>query len=80
MDNSRERGREAENENLRIPDEPGKPPRPATEPPGAEWSMQSSETATDPGSGEPIGKAGGRRPPGGSRWGRVSRFFKQSRG
>jgi hypothetical protein len=47
------RGRETENENLRVPDKPGEPPRPATEPPGSEWSVKSPETATDPGSGEP---------------------------
>lgn len=59
------RGREeTENENLRVPSEPGKPPRPATEPPGAEWSTRSPETATDPGSGEPIkeGEAGAAPP------------------
>jgi hypothetical protein len=30
----------------------GKPPRPATEPPGAEGSSDSPKTRTDPGSGE----------------------------
>jgi hypothetical protein len=39
----------SENENLR----PGSPPRPATEPKGAEHSTKNSKTATDPGSGEP---------------------------
>lgn len=61
------RGRETENENLRVPSEPGTPPRPATEPPGAEWSVKSPETATDPGSGEPTKEEEARgRPPGGS--------------
>jgi len=32
---------------------PGRPPRPATEPPGAERSGLSGKTLTDPGSGEP---------------------------
>jgi hypothetical protein len=41
--------RERENDNLR----PGRPPRPATEPPGAEDSTRNSKTLTDPGSGEP---------------------------
>ncbi len=48
----RPHNREVENENLRPPATPGKPPRPATEPKGAEWSQESEETATDPGSGE----------------------------
>lgn len=48
-----QRGRETENENLRVPSETGKPPRPATEPPGSEDSTRSPETKTDPGSGEP---------------------------
>ncbi|MDB5459274.1 MAG: hypothetical protein JWO72_1015 [Caulobacteraceae bacterium] len=30
----------------------GRPPRPATEPPGTEDSTRSPKTATDPGSGE----------------------------
>jgi hypothetical protein len=42
--------REVENENLR-PAGDGKPPRPATEPHGAERSQKSGKTATDPGSG-----------------------------
>lgn len=46
-------GREVENENLRRPDQDGKPPRPATEPKGAKTSSISTETETDPGSGEP---------------------------
>ena len=32
---------------------PGRPPRPATEPPGAERSTRTRKTLTDPGSGEP---------------------------
>lgn len=47
--------REIENENLR-PAGDGKPPRPATEPPGAEHSQKSPKTKTDPGSGEPMGR------------------------
>jgi len=43
--------REVENENQR-PAGDGKPPRPATEPKGAEDSADSGETLTDPGSGE----------------------------
>jgi hypothetical protein len=46
-------GRETENENLRLPEGPGKPPRPATEPKGTKASGLSTETRTDPGSGEP---------------------------
>jgi len=50
---ARLRGRESANEDLRAPSEPGKPPRPATEPPGSEWSTKTPETATDPATGEP---------------------------
>lgn len=57
--------RETENENLRLPAQPGKPPRPATEPPGSAWSTKSTETATDPATGEPIKPAEAGRPPGG---------------
>jgi hypothetical protein len=32
---------------------PGRPPRPATEPPEAEGSSKTSKTATDPATGEP---------------------------
>jgi hypothetical protein len=39
---------------------PGSPPRPATEPAGAEGSSRSSKTATDPATGEPA--AGTPRP------------------
>ena len=41
--------RSRENDNLR----PGRPPRPATEPKGAQASVRNRKTATDPGSGEP---------------------------
>ncbi|MGA0600965.1 hypothetical protein ACO2Q3_09700 [Caulobacter sp. KR2-114] len=47
-----ERSRESESENQR-PDRAGHPPRPATEPKGAEWSTQTPKTETDPGTGEP---------------------------
>lgn len=57
--------RETENENLRVPAQPGKPPRPATEPPGSEWSTKTTETATDPATGEPIKEGEVGRPPGG---------------
>jgi hypothetical protein len=43
--------REVEDENL-SPSKDGKAPRPATEPHGGESSTESSETRTDPGSGE----------------------------
>jgi hypothetical protein len=43
--------REVENENQRPAPEGG-PPRPATEPHGAEDSTQSPKTRSDPGSGE----------------------------
>lgn len=50
--------REVENENQRPAGDgergqaDGKPPRPATEPAGAEESSTSPKTRTDPGSGE----------------------------
>lgn len=47
----RPENRETENENLK-PAADGEPPRPATEPPGAEGSSNSGETATDPATGE----------------------------
>jgi hypothetical protein len=40
-------------EDLRPPLAEGKPPRPATEPGGAEHSTRTSRTATDPATGEP---------------------------
>jgi hypothetical protein len=51
MTDSRPDDRKVENENLR-PDKPGQPPRPATEPGGAEGSSNSGETETDPATGE----------------------------
>jgi hypothetical protein len=53
--------RETENENQR-PDRRGAPPRPATEPPGAEGSSNSGRTETDPATGAPNRQA--KRPPG----------------
>ena len=44
--------REVENENLRLPEHEGEPPRPATEPAGAKESARSSKLKHDPGSGE----------------------------
>lgn len=46
----RPKNRQTEDENLK-PQEPG-PPRPATEPKGAERSSQSPKLSTDPGSGQ----------------------------
>mgnify|MGYP001547747511 CR=1 FL=1 len=46
---SRPDNRETENENLK----PGSPPRPATEPKGAEGSSKTSKTLTDPATGAP---------------------------
>lgn len=40
-------------EDLRPPPAEGRPPRPATEPPGAEGSSRTPNTATDPATGEP---------------------------
>ena len=51
-DPTRPPNRGVENENQRRPDHTGEPPRPATEPPGAEGSSNSGETATDPATGE----------------------------
>jgi hypothetical protein len=39
-------------ENQRTPEEDGRPPRPATEPEGAEGSSDSDGTWTDPATGE----------------------------
>lgn len=47
--------RETETENQRTPAREGQPPRPATEPRGAEGSSNSGETATDPATGKPNG-------------------------
>lgn len=59
MSGSRPSNHETENENLK-PTGDGRPPRPATEPAGAEGSQQSPKTRTDPGSGEQ--KANGQDP------------------
>ncbi|HEY5107673.1 MAG TPA: hypothetical protein VII73_13045 [Caulobacteraceae bacterium] len=40
-------------DNMRIPEREGQPPRPATEPRGATSSAHNSETQTDPATGEP---------------------------
>jgi hypothetical protein len=42
-----------DNENQRWAEKDGEPPRPATEPPGAEGSSNSGETETDPATGIP---------------------------
>lgn len=44
--------REVEDENLRLPEHDGEPPRPATEPLGAKESTRSDKLKHDPGSGE----------------------------
>ena len=51
MTDTRPDDRKVEHEHLR-PDSDGEPPRPATEPKGAEGSSNSGETATDPATGE----------------------------
>ena len=51
MTDTRPDDRKVENENPR-PDADGEPPRPVTEPKGAEGSSNSGETATDPATGE----------------------------
>jgi hypothetical protein len=48
-------------EDLKLPKKAGEPPRPATEPAGAEGSSSSSRTATDPATGE-VNKRAGRKP------------------
>ncbi len=40
-------------DDLKVPSGEGGPPRPATEPRGAEKSTRSKKTATDPVTGEP---------------------------
>ncbi|WP_339930397.1 hypothetical protein [uncultured Brevundimonas sp.] len=45
--------RQSETEDQRPPAQDGQPPRPATEPRGAEGSSNSGETATDPATGKP---------------------------
>lgn len=44
--------REVEDENLRLPEHEGEPPRPATEPVGVKESTRSDNLKHDPGSGE----------------------------
>ncbi len=55
MTDPRPKNRETENEQLRRPPAEGEPPRPATEPSGAEGSSDTDETATDPATGEAHG-------------------------
>jgi hypothetical protein len=43
-------------DNLRIPEREGEPPRPATEPPGAEGSSEGGRTETDPATGAPLSR------------------------
>ena len=50
---NRPKDRQTETENQRTPARPGEPPRPATEPPGAEDSSRSRKTLTDPATGAP---------------------------
>ncbi len=45
--------RQSETEDQRRPPRDGQPPRPATEPRGAEGSSNSGETRTDPATGKP---------------------------
>jgi hypothetical protein len=45
--------RYSHDEDLRPPGKEGRPPRPATEPRGAEGSTRTPKTATDPATGEP---------------------------
>ena len=52
MTDARPDDRKVENENQRPPSRDGQPPRPATEPRGAEGSSNSGETETDPATGE----------------------------
>jgi len=49
----RPKSRETEHEDVRLPHEPGQPPRHATVPPGKEWSTRTPKTATHPVTGEP---------------------------
>lgn len=51
-DPRRPKTRETENEDLKPAMREGEPPRPATEPSGAEGSSNSGETETDPATGE----------------------------
>nr|WP_241736037.1 hypothetical protein [Caulobacter sp. RHG1] len=49
---ARPSNREVEHENQKPAPKDGQPPRPATEPAGADDSTRSPKTRTDPGSGE----------------------------
>ncbi len=40
-------------EDIKVPSREGQPPRPASEPEGAESSTRNDKTATDPVTGEP---------------------------
>lgn len=53
MTSPRPENRKTETENQRAPAREGQPPRPATEPRGAEGSSNSGDTATDPATGKP---------------------------
>lgn len=55
MTDARPDNRETETEDQRRPAHSGEPPRPATEPRGAEGSSNSGQTETDPATGEPNG-------------------------
>jgi hypothetical protein len=46
-------GRLNRDDDLKVPRREGQPPRPATEPAGAESSSRTSKTATDPATGAP---------------------------
>jgi len=52
MTDPRPSSRETETEDQRPPARDGEPPRPATEPRGAEGSSNPGDTATDPATGE----------------------------
>lgn len=52
MTNPRPKDRSVENETIRMPPRKGEPPRPATEPKGADGSSNSGKTETDPATGE----------------------------
>jgi hypothetical protein len=56
---STDRGMPYPDDNLRAPDREGEPPRPATEPPGAERSAQGPHTETDPATGAPLSRERG---------------------
>lgn len=51
---ARPKNREVEYEDLRPPSEDGKPPRPATEPPGAPEGPFPGDVRNDPRSGKPV--------------------------